>query len=223
MVYGEAGIQTPKLNLTFLCDNRFLSLIISINRIVHMESIFQADDRQARGGETNLPKDQEDGHIHVQLLLRRPGRSNGCRAQQVQRHVLWVWGDCEFVWKEYVPTLHCRSWEILRFNIWTIQRRSARASRACPATSPASASTRWWASPLRPCPPSRSTVGRFFSLSVFSKRHFASQVPEYAGGLRWQHLCCESSDDTGPGNTGDLQPSLAIPQIAQTRRNGQHC
>ena len=93
MVYGEAGIQTPKLNLTFLCDNRLLSLIISINEIVHivhMESFVQTDDRQARSGKTNLPKDQEAGHLHVQLLIRRPGRSNGCRTQQVQRHVFRV-------------------------------------------------------------------------------------------------------------------------------------
>ena len=63
--------------------------------------------------------------------------------------------------KEDMPTLHSRSWEISRFNISTIRRRSARASRACLPTSPASVSTRWWASPLRPCPPSRSTAGLF--------------------------------------------------------------
>ena len=28
MVYGEAGVEAPKLNLTFLCDNRFLHFIL---------------------------------------------------------------------------------------------------------------------------------------------------------------------------------------------------
>ena len=116
MVYGEAGIQTPKLNLTFLCDNRFLSSIISINEIVHivhMESFVQTDDRQAGSGKTNLPKDQEAGHLHVQLLIRRPGRSNSCRTQQVQRHVFRVWGYLKILRRKKLLTLHSgveRSW-----------------------------------------------------------------------------------------------------------------
>ena len=191
MVYGEVGIQTPKLNLTFLCDNRFLSLIISINEIVHivhMESFVQTDDRQARSGKTNLPKDQEAGHLHVQLLIRRPGRSNGCRTQQVQRHVFRVWGYLKILRRKKLLTLHCRSWEILRFNIWMIQRRSARASRACPPTSPASASTRWWASPLRPCLPSRSTVGRFFSPCIHKISFCVS-----GASIRWRFMLTTSS------------------------------
>ena len=30
MVYGEAGVEAPKLNLTFLCDNRFLLFILHL-------------------------------------------------------------------------------------------------------------------------------------------------------------------------------------------------
>ena len=30
MVYGEAGVEAPKLNLTFLCDNRFLHFILHL-------------------------------------------------------------------------------------------------------------------------------------------------------------------------------------------------
>lgn len=41
------------------------------------------------------------------------------------------------------------------------RRPSGRASKACRPTWPGSASTRWWASPSRPCPPSRWTAGRF--------------------------------------------------------------
>ena len=79
----------------------------------HMESIFQADDRQAGSGKTNLPKDQEAGHLHVQLLIRRPGRSNGCRTQQVQRHVFRVWGYLKILRRKKLLTLHSgveRSW-----------------------------------------------------------------------------------------------------------------
>ena len=156
MVYGEAGVEAPKLNLTFLCDNRFLHFIL---------------------------------HLRVKTLPGWRSTSWKCRSVSAQESRSWTspcstspsttrmrqqllsWASpapctLSLRWKfrgfeEDLLTLLARSWEILKFNTWMTRRPSGRASKACRPTWPGSASTRWWASPSRPCPPSRWTAGRF--------------------------------------------------------------
>ena len=156
MVYGEAGVEAPKLNLTFLCDNRFLHFIL---------------------------------HLRVKTLPGWRSTSWKCRSVSAQESRSWTspcstspsttrmrqqllsWASpapctLSLRWKfrgfeEDLLTLLARSWEILKFNTWMTRRPSGRASKACRPTWPGSASTRWWASPSRPCPPSRWTAGGF--------------------------------------------------------------
>ena len=53
---------------------------------------FSFDDQVIEMAVVVVADDVEAGHPHIQLLLCRPGRGHGSWTQQVQRHVLWIWG-----------------------------------------------------------------------------------------------------------------------------------